>query len=128
MNSTTAHWPCTSIGRGGYKWNAYLIRSTNRGKTWGDPTQVPTRTDSDEISYEYLPEQKRIYGVTRSSAAQIRRVKSFADQVPGGKNAPRGFPKPVTRPSSSIPTTRDGPGPTRFPLAWVSCRRPEPTR
>jgi len=75
---------------GGYKWNAYLIRSTNRGKTWGDPTQVPTRTDSDEISYEYLPEQKRIYGVTRSSAAQIRRVKSFADQVPGGKNAPLG--------------------------------------
>ena len=77
-------------GIGHYQWNAYLIRSTNGGKTWGDPTQVPTRTDSDEISYEYLPQLKRIYGVTRSSAAQIRRVKEFADLVPGGKNAPLG--------------------------------------
>jgi len=46
---------------GSYKWNAYLIRSTNGGRSWGDPTQVPTRTDSDEISYEYLPKLKRIY-------------------------------------------------------------------
>ncbi|HAA52377.1 MAG TPA: hypothetical protein DCE43_21860 [Planctomycetaceae bacterium] len=75
---------------GGYQWNAYLIRSTDDGKTWGDPTQVPTRTDSDEISYEYIADKKRIFGVTRSSAAQIRRVKEFADQVPGGKNAPLG--------------------------------------
>lgn len=77
-------------GVGNYKWHAYLIRSTDNGKTWGDPTQVPTRTDSDEISYEYLPGLKRIFGVTRSSAAQIRRVKEFADLVPGGKNAPLG--------------------------------------
>ncbi len=77
-------------GVGSYKWHAYLLRSTDNGKTWGDTTQVPTRTDSDEISYEYLPELKRIFGVTRSSAAQIRRGKGFADLVPGGKNAPLG--------------------------------------
>ncbi|MFP6770089.1 MAG: sialidase family protein [Planctomycetaceae bacterium] len=75
---------------GHYKWIAYLLRSSDGGKTWGDPTQVPTRTDSDEISYEYLPELKRIFGITRSSAAQIRRVKRFADLVPGGQNAPLG--------------------------------------
>ena len=75
---------------GSYQWAAYVIRSTDDGRTWGDPTRVPTHTDSDEVSYEYLPDRARIYGVTRSSAAQIRRVKGFTDRVPGGRNAPLG--------------------------------------
>ena len=79
---------CRKVGN--YQWAAFVIRSTNDGMTWGDPTRVPTHTDSDEISYEYIPELKRVYAVTRSSAAQIRRVKGFADRVPGGKRAPLG--------------------------------------
>lgn len=75
---------------GGYQWAAYVIRSTDDGRTWGDVTRVPTQTDSDEVSYEYIAPLNRIYGVTRSSAAQIRRVKEFADQVPGGRDAPLG--------------------------------------
>ncbi|MFN0196320.1 MAG: sialidase family protein [Planctomycetaceae bacterium] len=74
---------------GDYEWVAYAIRSTDDGKTWGDPTIVPTHTDSDEISYEYLPDDDRIIGITRSSAAQITRGR-FEDQVPGGRDAPLG--------------------------------------
>lgn len=77
------------LGRtlGHYQWNAYVIRSTDDGKTWGTPTQVPTHTDSDEISYEYLPHTGTLLGITRSSAAQIHR-EGWQDKVPGGKLAP----------------------------------------
>ena len=79
---------CRAIG--GYKWETYVIRSTDDGKTWGDPTRVPTHTDADEISYEYIPELKRIFGAARSSAAAIRREEAYEDLVPGGKGAPLG--------------------------------------
>ena len=70
----------------GYKWTAYVIRSTDGGRTWGDPTRVPTETDADEISYELLP-SGRIFGIARCSAAFIRRNK-LEDVVPGGRGAP----------------------------------------
>ena len=79
---------CRTVGN--YEWAAYVIRSTDDGKTWGDPTRVPTHTDADEISYEYIPERNRIFGVARSSAAAIGRKKGYEDQVPGGKGAPLG--------------------------------------
>ncbi|MDA0659942.1 MAG: sialidase family protein [Planctomycetota bacterium] len=70
---------------GVYEWEAFVIRSTDDGKTWGDPTRVPTEKDSDEISYEVLP-SGRIIGITRSSAAMIFR-NGLQDVVPGGKDA-----------------------------------------
>jgi len=70
---------------GHYEWAAYLIRSKDGGRTWGDPTRVPTETDSDEISYERLP-NGRILGITRSSAAIIKRD-HLEDVVPGGREA-----------------------------------------
>ena len=73
---------------GKYEWAAYVIRSKDGGKTWGDPTRVPTNTDSDEISYAHLP-SGRILGVTRSSAAMIKR-EHLEDIVPGGRTAPLG--------------------------------------
>src|SRR5581483_8065166 len=73
---------------GNYQWAAYVIRSTDGGKTWGDPTRVPTETDSDEISYALLP-SGRILGITRSSAAMIKRD-HLEDVVPGGRTAPLG--------------------------------------
>ena len=71
---------------GYYKWVAYVIRSTDGGRTWGDPTRVPTETDSDEISYAYL-HSGRILGIARTSAAYIKRH-GAADAVPGGQGAP----------------------------------------
>ena len=79
---------CRTVGR--YQWASYVVRSTNDGKTWGDPIRVPTHTDADEISYEYIPERNRILGVARSSAAAIRREQGYEDLVPGGKAAPLG--------------------------------------
>ncbi len=73
---------------GKYEWAAYVIRSKDGGKTWGDPTRVPTETDSDEISYALLP-SGRILGITRSSAAMIKRD-HLEDVVPGGRTAPFG--------------------------------------
>ena len=71
---------------GHYQWAAYVIHSTDEGKTWENPTRVPTETDSDEISYAYLP-FGRILGISRSSAAIIKRD-GLEDVGPGGKNAP----------------------------------------
>ena len=48
------HMARTLAGRS-YEWDAWLLRSHDGGETWGDCTRVPTHTDSDEISYEYLP-------------------------------------------------------------------------
>lgn len=73
---------------GHYEWAAYAIRSKDGGRTWGDPTRVPTDTDSDEISYALLP-SGRILGITRSSAAIIKRD-HLEDIVPGGREAPFG--------------------------------------
>jgi hypothetical protein len=73
---------------GKYEWDAYIIRSKDGGKSWGDPTRAPTETDSDEISYALLP-SGQVMGVTRSSAAMIRR-EHLEDKVPGGKDAPLG--------------------------------------
>ena len=72
--------------KGQYKWTAYVIRSSDGGRTWGDPTRVPTETDADEISYELLP-SGRIFGIARCSGAFIHRNK-LADVVPGGPGAP----------------------------------------
>ena len=71
---------------GYYLWTAFVIRSTDDGRTWGDPTQVPTGTDADEISYVLLS-SGRILGIGRSSGAFIKR-NGYEDVVPGGKNAP----------------------------------------
>ena len=73
---------------GKYEWAAYVIRSRDSGRTWGDPTRVPTETDSDEISYAALP-SGRIVGITRSSAAIIKRDR-LEEIVPGGREAPFG--------------------------------------
>lgn len=75
-----------AVSKGSYAWEAYVIRSTDDGRTWGDPSRVPTETDSDEISYARLP-SGRILGVTRSSAAMIRRDR-LEEIVPGGREAP----------------------------------------
>ena len=71
---------------GHYQWAAYVIRSTDDGKTWGNPTPVPTATDADEISYAYLSSGK-ILGIARTSAAFIRR-EGLQDLIPGSKGAP----------------------------------------
>jgi hypothetical protein len=83
------HMARTLAGRS-YEWDAWLLRSHDGGDTWGDCTRVPTHTDSDEISYEYLPESGRLLGVTRSSAAQLQRRPEFVPLVPGGEGAPLG--------------------------------------
>ena len=75
-----------AVAKGSYAWDAYVIRSKDDGRTWGDPTRVPTETDSDEISYACLP-SGRILGITRSSAAQIKRDR-LEEIVPGGREAP----------------------------------------
>lgn len=75
-----------TVGR--YEWAAYVIRSKDGGRSWGDATRVPTGTDSDEVSYAALP-GGRILGITRSSAAIIQR-EGLQDVVPGGREAPFG--------------------------------------
>ncbi len=69
-----------------YKWTAYVIRSTDGGRSWGDPTRVPTHTDADEINYDLLS-SGRILGIARCSAAFIKR-NGLEDVVPGGRDAP----------------------------------------
>ena len=71
---------------GHHKWEAYVIRSTDEGRTWEDPTRVPTETDADEISYACLSDG-RIIGIARCSAAFIKRDR-LEDIVPGAAGAP----------------------------------------
>ena len=71
---------------GDYKWQSYLVRSTDEGRTWGDPTLAATGTDADEISYELL-HSGRILGIGRCSGAFIKRNK-LEDVIPGGRDAP----------------------------------------
>lgn len=71
---------------GYYLWTAYVIRSTDDGRTWGNPTQVPTHTDADEISYARLT-TGRILGIARTSSAYFQR-NELAHLVPGAVGAP----------------------------------------
>lgn len=71
---------------GDYKWKAFLLRSTDEGRTWGDPTPALTHPDADEISYELLA-SGRILGIARCSGAFIKR-NGLEDVVPGGRAAP----------------------------------------
>ena len=95
------------------------------GRTWDDPTRVPTETDSDEISYAYLP-SGRVLGITRSSAAKIKRDR-LEEIVPGGKEAPLNS-EAATQPTSFIQMTWAQPGLTPNPPGWVFSRQRGPIR
>lgn len=71
---------------GEYRWSAFLVRSTDGGNTWGDPTPAATGTDADEIYYERLS-SGRLIGIGRCSGAYIHR-NHLEDAVPGGHEAP----------------------------------------